>query len=165
MPEGDHTAVIARRLGGDAPALAPGPIVTRGGEVLGEHRGFARYTVGQRRGLPGGGREPLYVLAIRPHDRALVVGPRAELLGRRVVAREINWLATAPVRGAQVQAQVRHRAPAVPADVVRVAGDGGPAGEVELALHVAVTAIAPGQSLAIYDGDRLIGGGVIETSS
>jgi tRNA-uridine 2-sulfurtransferase len=166
VPDGDHVAVLARRLGSDAPALAPGPIVTTTGRVMGEHHGYARYTVGQRRGLPGGAREPLYVVAIRPADRAVVIGSRDELLGHTVVAREVNWLVGAPPAvGARVQVQVRHRAAPVPARVVRLEAPPAAAsrgGEVELALDVPVAAIAPGQSLAVYDDDRLLGGGVIE---
>ena len=56
--------------------------------------GYARFTIGQRRGLPGGFREPMYVVDIRPEERAVVIGPREELLGRGVIAREVNWLAT-----------------------------------------------------------------------
>src|SRR2546426_7148 len=58
VPDGDYAGVLARHLPGDAPALNPGPLVTVGGDVVGEHAGFARYTVGQRRGLPGGFAEP-----------------------------------------------------------------------------------------------------------
>jgi tRNA-uridine 2-sulfurtransferase len=161
VPDGDHAAVVARRLGADAPALTPGPIVTAGGRVVGEHKGFARYTVGQRRGLPGGSSEPLYVLAIRPRDRAVVVGRRHELLGDRVIAREVNWLAETPAVGTRVQAQIRHRATAVSAEVVRLDADGADR-EIELAFDTPVAAIAPGQSIAVYDDDRLLGGGVIE---
>src|SRR5207245_9723587 len=54
VPDDDYVAVLQQRFPADAPALAPGPLVTVGGAVVGEHGGFARYTVGQRRGLPGG---------------------------------------------------------------------------------------------------------------
>jgi tRNA-specific 2-thiouridylase len=157
VPDGDHTKIIARRLGNDAPALAPGPVVLSDGRVVGEHRGYARYTIGQRRGLPGGFAEAMFVVAIRPGDRAVVIGPRAELLGRGVVAREVNWLGPAPALGTSVAVQVRHRAPAVPAELVRVEG-----AEIELALEEPVAAITPGQSLVLYDGERVLGGGVIE---
>src|SRR6266487_72007 len=61
VPDDDYVAVLERHLPADAPALIPGPLVTTRGEVIGAHDGFARYTVGQRRGLPGGSSEPLYV--------------------------------------------------------------------------------------------------------
>lgn len=159
VPDGDHTKVIRRTLGDDAPALARGPVVTLDGRVVGEHDGHARFTVGQRRGLPGGFAEPMFVVAIRPRERAVVIGPREALLGRGVTAREVNWLADAPPLGAEVLVQVRHRARAVPATLVRA-----DAGEVELALGEPVSAITPGQSLVLYDGDRVLGGGVIEAA-
>jgi tRNA-uridine 2-sulfurtransferase len=157
VPDGDHTRVMARRLGANAPALSPGPILLSDGTVIGEHTGYARFTIGQRRGVPGGFPVPMYVVAIRPESRAIVIGPRAELLGYGVIAREINWLGEKPALGAAVQVQVRHRAPAVPAEIIRLGGD-----EVELALDEAVAAITPGQSVVLYDGERVVGGGVIE---
>jgi tRNA-specific 2-thiouridylase len=160
VPDGDHTGVLRRRLGPDAAALASGPIVRSDGTVVGRHDGFARFTIGQRRGLPGGFPEPMYVVDIRPETRAVVVGPRAELLGRGVVARELNWLADPPVVGHRVEVQVRHRAAAVAADIVRLDGDG-----IELALDEPVAAITPGQSLVLYDGTRVLGGGIIERAA
>lgn len=160
VPDGDHARIVARELGADAPALAAGPIVTLDGRTVGEHAGFARYTIGQRRGLPGGFREPMFVVAIRPAERAVVIGPRAALLGRGLVAREVNWLADAPAPGARVLVQVRHRAPAVPAELLRRGDD-----EVELALDAPVAAITPGQSVVFYDEERVLGGGVIERAA
>jgi tRNA-specific 2-thiouridylase len=157
VPDGDHTKVIARRLGGDTPALAAGPVQLTDGRVVGTHEGYARYTVGQRRGLPGGFGEPMYVVAIHPETRAVVIGPREQLLGRGVVARELNWLAEPVGPGARVSVQVRHRSSAVAAEVLRVEG-----GEIELALDEPVAAITPGQSLVVYDGSRVLGGGIIE---
>ena len=157
VPDGDHTMIIARRLGADTPALAAGPIVLNDGRSVGEHQGYARFTIGQRRGLPGGFPEPMYVVAIRPVDRAVVIGPREELLGRGVVAREVNWLGEPAALGARVEVQVRHRAAAVAGELVRIE-----AGEIEIALEEPVAAITPGQSLVLYDGERVLGGGVIE---
>ncbi|HEV8362192.1 MAG TPA: tRNA 2-thiouridine(34) synthase MnmA [Gemmatimonadaceae bacterium] len=160
VPDGDHSKVIARRLGAGTPALATGPIMLSDGRTVGEHHGYARFTIGQRRGLPGGFTQPMYVVAIRPVDRAVVIGPREELLGRGVVAREVNWLATAPALGARVQVQVRHRAPAVAGELVRVDD-----GEIEIALEEPVAAITPGQSLVLYVGERVLGGAVIERAN
>jgi len=66
VQDDNYVAVLEQHLPADAPALVPGPLVTTNGAVIGEHDGFARYTIGQRRGLPGGSSEPLYVVAIRP---------------------------------------------------------------------------------------------------
>jgi tRNA-specific 2-thiouridylase len=158
VPDGDHTRVIARVLGSDSPSLTPGPLVLRDGSVIGEHGGYARFTVGQRRGLPGGFAEPMFVVAIEPATRAVVIGPRHELLGRGVVVREVNWLVDpAPTVAAEMSVQIRHRARPVPGVVVRTSGD-----EVEVALDEAASAISPGQSCVFYDGDRVLGGGVID---
>jgi len=157
VPDGDHAKIIARRLGADTPSLARGPVVLVDGTVVGEHEGYARYTIGQRRGVPGGFSEPMYVVGIRPADRAVVIGPRNALLGRGVVASEMNWLVDALPVGSPVQVQVRHRGTPTPAEIVRIQG-----GEIELALEEPVAAITPGQSLVLYDGERVLGGGFIE---
>jgi tRNA-specific 2-thiouridylase len=157
VPDGDYARVLAQHLGPDAPSLARGPIVLDDGRVVGEHEGFARYTIGQRRGVPGGFSQPMYVVAIRPEARTVVIGPREALLGRGVIAREMSWLGEPPMTGDRVTVQVRHRAPPAVAEIVRLDG-----GEIELALDEPVAAITPGQSLVLYDGERVLGGGFIE---
>ncbi len=157
VPDGDYARILEQKLPSDAPALSKGPIVTSTGVVVGEHNGFARYTIGQRRGVPGGFATPMYVVAIRAEDRAVVIGTREELLGNGLVASEVNWLATVPAAGARVSVRVRHRAPLASAQIVRVDRD-----IIELALDEPVAAITPGQSLVLYDGNRVLGGGVIE---
>jgi tRNA-specific 2-thiouridylase len=159
VPDGDYVAVLEERLPADAPALVPGPLVTTGGEVVGEHRGFARYTIGQRKGLPGGAAEPRFVVAIRPETREVVVGGLADLEGHRVTLEEVNWLADPLREGDACEVQVRYRARAVPATVVS-AGDGA----LGLVLAEPVRAITPGQSGVLYAGDRVLGGGVIASS-
>jgi tRNA-specific 2-thiouridylase len=159
VPDGDHTKILRQRLGADAPALSSGPLLLSDGRRVGTHQGFARYTIGQRRGLPGGFREPMYVVDIRPAERAVIIGPRAELFGRGVIAGELNWLGEAPTVGTQVSVQVRHRATAAAAEVVRLTPN-----EIELALDEPVAAITPGQSLVLYDGSRVLGGGIIDVA-
>ena len=159
VPDDDYAAVLERHLPADAPALAPGAFVTTAGEVIGEHRGFARYTVGQRKGLPGGAPGPRYVVAIRPGTREVVVGTADELAGRRVRLEELNWLGDPLAPGDECAVQLRYRAAAVPATVTAA----GPA--LELALAEPVRAITPGQSGVLYGaGGRVLGGGVIASS-
>src|SRR5438552_2637214 len=110
VPDDDYVGVLGRHLPAAAPALTPGPLVTAGGAVVGEHAGFARYTIGQRRGLPGGFREPMYVVAIRPETREVVIGSGDELFGHSVTLAELNWLADALAPGDAVLVQCRHRA-------------------------------------------------------
>lgn len=160
VPDGDHTKIIRQKLGADTPSLSTGPFMMSDGTVVGAHDGYARFTIGQRRGLPGGFKVPMFVVAIRPADRAVVIGPREELLGRGVVARDVNWLVDVPAIGTSVEIQVRHRSTAARAEIVRLDGD-----EIELALDEPVSAIAPGQSLVIYDNEKVLGGGLIERSA
>jgi tRNA-specific 2-thiouridylase len=157
VPDGDHTKIIRQRLGADTPSLSRGPFMLSDGKTVGTHDGFARFTIGQRRGLPGGFPEPMFVVAIRPADRAVVIGPREELLGRGVIARSMNWLVDAPPVGTHVEIQIRHRASPAHAEIVRLDD-----AEIELALDEPVAAITPGQSLVVYQGDRVLGGGLIE---
>ncbi|PYP41792.1 MAG: tRNA 2-thiouridine(34) synthase MnmA [Gemmatimonadetes bacterium] len=157
VPDGDYAAVLERHLPADAPALRPGPLVTSNGEVVGEHAGFARYTVGQRRGLPGGRARPLYVLAIRPEDRAVVVGTEEELGGREVTLEELNWLAEPLGAGDRCLVQIRYRARSVPATVTAAGSD-----TITLTSDEPLRAVTPGQSGVLYSAeDRVLGGGVI----
>jgi len=156
VPDGDYAAVLQRHLPVDAPAFTQGAIVTTAGEVVGEHDGFARYTIGQRKGLPGGRSRPLHVLAIRPETREVVVGGAEELARFDVTLDETNWLAEPLSAGGQCEVQVRHRSAAVRAEVTGVAG-----GRVSLRLLEPARAVAPGQSGVLYRGDLVLGGGVI----
>jgi tRNA-uridine 2-sulfurtransferase len=157
VPDGDYTGVLERHLPADAPALAPGLVVTSSGEVLGEHRGFARYTIGQRRGLPAGAGGPRYVVAIRPASREVVVGSAEELSGWSLGLEEVNWLAEPLESGDRCEVQIRYRARPVPA-TVNFTGQA----RIVLQLHEAVRAITPGQSGVLYgEAGRVLGGGII----
>jgi tRNA-specific 2-thiouridylase len=160
VPDGDYMKIVRSRLAHDAPALSSGPIITSDGRTVGGHNGFAGYTIGQRRGLPGGFRIPMYVVDIRPEERAVVIGPREELMGSGVVAREVNWLTAQPEVGSSVSIRVRHRAPLARGELIRIDDE-----EIEIALDEPVSAITPGQSLVLYDDERVLGGGFIERSA
>ena len=110
VPDGDYARFLGKQLGADHAALSAGALVTSSGEVIGEHDGYARYTVGQRSGLGGGRSLPLYVIGTRPADarggrghggRADArrrVHRRAELAGRAARARRRRPRADAPPR-------------------------------------------------------------------
>jgi tRNA-uridine 2-sulfurtransferase len=157
VPDGDYAAVLERHLPADAPALAPGPLVTTSGEVIGQHEGYARYTIGQRRGLPGGFADPRFVVAIHPDRREVVIGTADELEGHRVRLEELNWLSRPLTPGDGCEIQIRYRARGVPCTVLRLDERG-----LDLALAQPVRAITPGQSGVLYGaGGRVLGGGVI----
>jgi tRNA-uridine 2-sulfurtransferase len=157
VPTGNYVDVLEKRLGTEHPSLAPGRLVTADGETVGEHDGFARYTVGQRKGLGGGHGRRLYVLGSRPQTREVVVGTEAELNRSDVSIGELSWLvADPPADGEAVQVQIRHRGRAVGARVVRHAD-----GVLQLALDDAQRAVTPGQSAVVFRGDVVLGGGRI----
>ncbi|MEZ4413567.1 MAG: tRNA 2-thiouridine(34) synthase MnmA [Gemmatimonadales bacterium] len=158
VPDDDYVGVLEQHLPADAPALSRGPLTTVAGDVIGEHEGFARYTVGQRRGLPGGFAEPMYVVAIRPEGREVVIGPEAALEGNRLALAEVNWLGPALAVGDRCGVQIRYRARAIPATVTARGDDG-----ISLLLDTPGRAISPGQSGVLYGADdRVLGGGVIQ---
>lgn len=158
VPDGDYVAVLRRHLPADAPALQPGAFVSPRGEILGRHAGYARYTVGQRKGLPGGAGGPRYVVAIRPETREVVIGGAEDLEGRSVRIAELNWLADPLGPGDRCEVQLRYRARSIPATVTARTRD-----TLALALERPARAITPGQSAVLYGPDaRVLGGGVIE---
>lgn len=157
VPHGDYADFLATRLGPDHIALQPGPLVNAGGERIGEHDGYARYTVGQRRGLGGGRGKPLYVLGVRPARNEVVVGTSDELLARDVTISDLNWIASAPEPGESVNVQLRHRAQATAARVARA-----DTSSLTLDLEIPQRAVTPGQSGVIYRGEELVGGGRIQ---
>ena len=156
VPTGDYGDFLSKRVGSEHLALTTGPMVTSTGEVVGQHSGYARYTVGQRKGLGGGFREPLYVLGVRPSRNEVVVGNEQELYREDVVLGDLNWLASEPTPGEVLSVQLRYRAPAVGATVVEIT-----AGEIGLKLAAPQRAVTPGQSGVLYRGERVVGGGRI----
>jgi len=156
VPTGHYGEFLAGRLGAEHAALVPGPLVRADGEVVGEHAGYARYTVGQRRRLGGGRGEPLYVLGVRPERQEVVVGSAEELEQSQVTLGDLNWLADPPAPGERLAVQVRHRARPVAARVRTVSAE-----RVELELERPQRAVTPGQSGALYRDEQLIGGGRI----
>ena len=156
VPGNDYGEFLSARLGDAHPSLAPGAIVTRDGTAVGEHAGYSRYTVGQRRGLGGGRGTPLYVLAVRPDSNEIVVGTDNELYADTVILGDLNWIAAPPHAVEHLHVQLRHRASPAAAIVTYV-------DESELRLHLETPqrAVTPGQSGALYRGERLVGGGRI----
>ena len=156
VPTGDYRDLLEKRLEARHPALEPGRIVTRDGEVLGEHSGYANFTVGQRKGLGGGFGERLYVIEIRADSREVVVGTAEEGDSPGVEIGEVNWLTTPPPEHSTIRVQIRYRAADVEATVRSTDGS------VTLAFDEPQRAVTPGQSAVFFEGARVLGGGRIE---
>jgi tRNA-uridine 2-sulfurtransferase len=132
----------------------PGPIVAEDGRELGRHDGTWRFTPGQRRGIGVAGPEPLYALRSEPATSTLVVGPKGSLATRCVAAEGVLH-----VHANQAQVKLRYRSDPVPA-CVEVASGGFVAYLAEPAYG-----IAPGQLAAVYDGDVVVGAGLITSTT
>ena len=164
IPDDDYASFVEKRV---PEAMAAGAVVDQQGHVLGGHEGIHRFTIGQRRGLginsPTGA--PLYVIALKPAEATVVVGPKAALERTTLTASGVNWIDAAPDRALRVTAQIRHRHQAAPA-VVRCLSpqstDGAGAARAELVFDTPQTAITPGQAVVFFDGDAVVGGGWID---
>lgn len=157
VPDGDYMGVLKRRLPVAHPAIQPGAFIHEDGSEVGRHGGFAGFTVGQRKGLPGGYSVPMYVLEIRPATSEVVIGPRDSLQRSRLEAESANWLAPIPPPGTEVGVRIRHQAPIVPATIERAVADG-----FTIELSAPQEAVTPGQSAVLYGGkESVLGGGVI----
>lgn len=158
VPDGDYAKIVrAVRPEGDA----PGEIVHAAtGEVLGRHRGIIHYTVGQRRGLEIGGlAEPLYVVGLDAPARRVLVGPRPMLAVGSAVITETNRIG--PLPDGPLMAKVRSMAKPVP---VTLEGDFANGHSAVIRFTQPEYGVAPGQAAVIYAGERVIGGGWIDST-
>ncbi|MEP7304258.1 MAG: tRNA 2-thiouridine(34) synthase MnmA [Acidobacteriota bacterium] len=157
VPDNDYATFVKQRT---PEAAHHGDVVDERGRVLARHGGIHGFTVGQRKGLglptsPTGA--PMYVLALKPDDHQVVIGPKSSLERTVVTASEVNWMVDEPAGTIRVTAQIRHRHRAAEA----VARPLGP-GRVEVTFSEPQLAVTPGQALVLYDGDVVVGGGWID---
>ena len=138
-----------------------GDIVDSEGKVLGQHQGIHHYTIGQRKGLGIAAAEPLYVIGLDVGRNRVVVGTRDSASDSKCRVERVNWVSiaepTAPIRAS---VQVRYRSKAVPATVIPLEGS-----RVELIFDEPQFSITPGQAAVWYDGDILLGGGIISAKT
>ncbi|MBN1137716.1 MAG: tRNA 2-thiouridine(34) synthase MnmA [Anaerolineae bacterium] len=139
-------------------AFRPGPIFDAAGQEVGRHQGLAAYTVGQRRGLRIAAPEPLYVIRLDPQSNTVIVGPAHELGRCTLLASDVRYVKDEPPPGPiRVQAKIRYKANL--ADAIWTPLDNGQA-SVEFDLQL--RDITPGQAVVAYQGDEVLGGGIID---
>lgn len=153
VPTGHYGDLVAARR---PDAARPGPILTRSGVAIGTHAGIGRYTVGQRRGLGLAAGVPRFVVDIDADRNALIVGGAEDLLRDYVRLGRMNWIVPPPPPQ-RVTARVRHAAADVPARVRLL-----PDNQARVTFETPQPAAAPGQAVALYDGEVVLGGGIIE---
>lgn len=155
VPGNQYEAFLAERLGERKDAF--GEIVDLAGKSLGRHRGIESYTVGQRRGLPGGQGKPLYVVEIDPARQRVVVGPWEALQQTHCFLSDTNWQQPMPAAPLPVTVKVRYNYPAAQAILTVLSGQ-----RARIDFKSPQTGVAPGQAAVCYVDDLLLGGGWID---
>ena len=155
VTQGDYRTFLTA----EAPqARQPGPFLDPEGRTIGTHRGIAFYTPGQRKGLGIATGERLYVKEVNPDTNAVILGRADDLSRHTCTVHEVNWLADAlPETLDRVAVKYRYASPAV-SGRVRIQ----PAGTLSIEFQESQQALSPGQSLVFYQGDRVLGGGIIQ---
>jgi tRNA-specific 2-thiouridylase len=160
VPGNDYKAFLRSHLGEDA--FHHGEIYDVDGRFLGEHDGIELFTIGQRKGLPGGSPRPRYVVALDPETSRVIVGDAGDLIVEEFEIDRANWHpaagVSAPGYKQQIEAtvRIRYNHPGTPATVTLLEND-----RAHIRLHKAQRAVTPGQAAVIYDGDVVLGGGWI----
>lgn len=156
IPDNNYRAFLKEH----APdTLKPGEMVMTDSTVMGRHEGIAFFTVGQRRKLGVAAGERLYVVRLEPETNRVVLGRLPELQTGEMMVSNTNLIAVDELRGRMsVTVKIRYRSPFVPA-VIEPAG-----GRVRVAFKKPIAGVCPGQAAVFYDGDVVVGGGIIEGS-
>jgi tRNA-uridine 2-sulfurtransferase len=137
--------------------VQPGLIVNQSGETVGEHQGLAFYTIGQRKGLGIASPDPLYVLEKNTGQNTLVVGGKDDLGNTELVAAGFNWISgKVPAHPVRAQVKIRYKAALAEATI-----HPGERNEVSILFDRPLRDITPGQRAVVYDGDVVLGGGMI----
>ena len=154
IPDGDHARFIEEYTGKRMPH---GRFVDEEGNVLGEHRGIIRYTIGQRKGLGIASDRPWHVKEIRAEENEIVLARREAVYGDTLLAQNFNWLSIAqPETEITATAKIRYRFQDAPCRAL-VTEDG----RVRVTFDEPQPSITPGQAVVLYDGERVLGGGTI----
>ena len=155
VASGDHADFVRRRAGD---ADTAGEIVTSDGTVVGHHEGIEGFTIGQRKGLGVAFGEPRYVVRLEGDSRRVVIGTRGELARATFAADRTNWLCDEPIAPFRCLAKIRYNSKATPATVEPLTGR-----RIQVTLDQPQHGVAPGQAVVCYAGDKVLGGGWIES--
>ncbi|HTX18100.1 MAG TPA: tRNA 2-thiouridine(34) synthase MnmA [Bacteroidota bacterium] len=165
VTDNNYERFLKHRVPSLASSVDGGDIVMDG-KVIGKHRGYPFYTVGQRKGIGVALPEPVYVTGINYKDNVITVGEEQGLLHRSLVARKLNLIKFEELRaGMRLTVKIRYKDIDEAATVTQLDGPGTGEGSVEVQFDEPKRAITPGQSVVFYDGEDLVGGAVIESAS
>ncbi|UZQ56115.1 tRNA 2-thiouridine(34) synthase MnmA [Trichothermofontia sichuanensis B231] len=139
-------------------APKPGDIVDQDGNVLGQHNGIHHYTIGQRRGIGISAAHPLYVIGLDVARNQVIVGDRTQATQPDCTVRQVNWVSIAePQTPIPATVQIRYRTPAIAATILPL-----PDARAKIVFKEPQFGVTPGQAAVWYEGDYLLGGGIIE---
>ena len=154
VPDGDYAGFIERYTGRN---FEPGNFVDQEGHVLGQHKGIICYTIGQRKGLGLALQEPMYVCRIDPKTNTVVLGRDRDLWSKELTAKDFHWISGEVPTGTQrIKAKIRYRHQEQWANAEITGPD-----SIHLVFDEPQRAITCGQSVVLYDGDVVVGGGTI----
>ncbi len=160
VPDNDYRGFLKRRVPDLETQVAGGDFVDTAGEVIGKHQGYPFYTIGQRKGLGVAFGEPMYVTEIRPETNTVVLGSVDELVRNGMEVGKVNLMKYASLPdGLEALTKVRYRDAGTLARLEQTAAD-----RVSVEFLANVRGIAPGQSAVFYEGEDVVGGGIIFSS-
>lgn len=135
-----------------------GDIVDTSGKILGQHDGVHHYTIGQRKGLGVAATDPLYVIELDAINNKVVVGDRTKATQAECTVNRVNWVSIAePLSPIRADVQIRYRSSPEPVTIIPLENS-----RVRLVFDEPQFSITPGQAAVWYDGDKVLGGGIIE---
>lgn len=154
VPDGDYVEFLERYRG---KAYERGDFVDKDGNVLGKHKGFVHYTIGQRKGIGIAAAFPLYVTAIDPRTNTVTLGRNEDLFREELIADRINLISVDSIKEPmRIKAKLRYKHQEQPATVTQIDDD-----RIKVVFDEAQRAITKGQAVVLYDGDVVVGGGTI----
>ena len=154
VPDGDYMAFLQGHTGENS---TPGSFLDENGRIVGQHRGAAAYTIGQRKGLGLAMGAPVYVTGKDMAANTVTVGPNEALFHRSLMANDVNWMAISrPGEAFRCKAKARSRMTEQPATVYPLED-----GRIRVEFDEPQRAITPGQAVVLYEGDLVLGGGTI----
>lgn len=157
VPDNDYRKFLNYKVEGLKEKYDQGDFVTKDGTIVGKHKGFPYYTIGQRKGLNLAMGEPYYVTEINAKENKIVIGKKEDLFSHEMIVDHLNWQKIESLdQEMEVETKVRYHHKAVNSIIKLIDGD-----SVQVLFSEDVSAITPGQSAVFYQGDDVIGGGII----
>jgi len=160
VPDNDYRGFLKRHVDGLEERVNGGNFINSEGKILGPHKGYPFYTIGQRKGLEIALGKPMYVTHINPENNTVTLGDEHDLHRQKMRVYKTNWLKYETISdGMEALTKIRYKTPGTLAQLYT-----HDTHKVEVIFYESINAIAPGQSAVFYEGDDVIGGGIIEKS-